>query len=117
MATNDTESDQFLQDLRLWLERAYTALSDVKSDGTDAHKISGRLFAYAEIASIVRTRTIPEFGPREWASICRRDAAIAQIDACEHKRTIKTRGDEAFLPRMGCLDCDCWLEPPKLRDP
>lgn len=34
---------------------------------------------------------------------------------CFHSRTIEQPGDETFHPRLGCLDCDTWLQPVRLR--
>ena len=36
---------------------------------------------------------------------------------CKHSRIITKPGDETFLPQRGCLDCNKWLDPVRLRKP
>jgi hypothetical protein len=34
---------------------------------------------------------------------------------CGGTRLITKRGDEVFHSRMGCMDCDKWIDPVRLR--
>lgn len=42
-----------------------------------------------------------------------------RLPACRHPANsrIADHGDETFYPREGCLDCDEWLEPVRLKRP
>jgi len=41
----------------------------------------------------------------------------ARALSCPHKRVLVRPGDETFHAQRGCLDCDTWLDPVRLRRP
>jgi len=45
------------------------------------------------------------------------DEIVREEGLCQHERTIRHEGDETVYGRLGCLDCDAWLEPVRLRNP
>lgn len=45
------------------------------------------------------------------------DEIVREEGLCPHERTIRHEGDETTYGRLGCLDCDAWLEPVRLRKP
>jgi hypothetical protein len=36
---------------------------------------------------------------------------------CSHLHTTVQAADETFYERRGCLDCNCWLDPVRLKNP
>ena len=36
---------------------------------------------------------------------------------CIHEHTIMQKGDETLCSRVGCLDCNAWLDPVRLKKP
>lgn len=48
-----------------------------------------------------------------------RRRATGKVCTCGPKRReiVEHANDETFLPRTGCVTCDVWDGPPKLRNP
>jgi hypothetical protein len=59
-------------------------------------------------------------GP-EWANRRVRVTLVLQDEytatRCAHLNTVTQPADETFLERRGCLDCNQWLDPVRLRKP
>ena len=53
---------------------------------------------------------------REWFDRVQLRLSNEGCPFCGSRREpLCAKGDETFLPRRGCLDCDTWFGPPELR--
>lgn len=69
----------------------------------------------AVLRSVDRDGTV--YVGSEWAGKVVRIVEVDEHRPCLHLRTIVHPGDETTYPRTGCLDCDQWLTPVRLRNP